>query len=155
MSNLQDHPNFGRIFTLYFFTLFALVITLMELCSSYFDNKGSEKVFYILFISVSEKVFYILFISVPVVTFLFVTIGLICLYNVKCPNCGQKTKTIQNTKIYMCQAYCPKCSITWNLGVHIDISSIDWFDLTRSISIHCSTNISQLSLASVLWSYFL
>lgn len=107
MSNLQDHPNFGRIFTLSAFAIFALDATLFGLCF-YFHNKGLEKV--------SD----ILLISVFVVTFLAFTIGFIYLYNVKCPNCGLKTKTIKNTKIDMWQAYCPKCSVTWNLGLGVD-----------------------------------
>lgn len=107
MSNLQDHPNFGRIFTRSAFVIFAVDATLFGLCF-YFHNKGLEKLSYILLISVF------------VVTFLALTTGFIRLYNFKCPNCGCKTNTIKNKNIDMWQVYCPKCSVTWNLGLGID-----------------------------------
>jgi hypothetical protein len=107
MSHTKNHPSFGKIFTFSAFTIFILDAILFGTCF-YFHNEGLEKT--------SD----ILLISVFVLTFLAFTFGFICLYNVKCPSCGQKTKTIKNTEIDMWQAYCSKCSVTWNLGIGID-----------------------------------
>jgi hypothetical protein len=107
MSNIKEHPNFGRIFTLSAFAVIFLDAILFGL-SFYFDSKGLEKT--------SD----ILLILVFVITFLAFTSGFICLYNVICPSCGQETKTVKNQEIDMWQAYCSKCDVTWNLGIGID-----------------------------------
>ena len=107
MSNIQNHPNFGKTFVYTAFIILALDAILFGLCF-YFDNHGLEKT--------SD----IMLISIFVLTFIGFTLGFICLYNVKCPSCGQKMKTIKNTKIDMWQAHCSKCDVIWNLGIGID-----------------------------------
>jgi ribosomal protein S27AE len=46
--------------------------------------------------------------------------GFVMLYNVRCPECGGKTKTIPNRALDLWQARCPRCGTTWNLGLGID-----------------------------------
>lgn len=46
--------------------------------------------------------------------------GFLKLYTVRCPECGGRTRTIQNRRIDMWQAHCARCAIAWNLGVGID-----------------------------------
>jgi quinol-cytochrome oxidoreductase complex cytochrome b subunit len=107
MSNIKNHPNFGKKFTFFAFVIFIFDAIIFGLCF-YLHSEGLEKT--------SD----ILLILIFVITFIFFTFGFIFLYNVKCPSCGQKTKTIKNRKIDMWQAYCSKCDVTWNLGLGID-----------------------------------
>ena len=83
MSNIKNHPNFGKIFVYFAFAILALDTILFCFC---FHNHGLEKT--------SD----ILLIYVFVITFIGFTFGFICIYDVKCPSCGQKNENNKNYK---------------------------------------------------------
>ena len=106
-SNLKKHPNFAKKFMVFMAIVFFTDVILFVICF-YSHSKDLEKI--------SD----ISLILVFLITFLGFTFSFFCLYNVKCPSCGKKTKTIKNTDADMWQAYCAKCKITWSLGIGID-----------------------------------
>lgn len=42
------------------------------------------------------------------------------LFNVDCPDCGSRAKTTNKKPEYVWVATCPRCGVTWNLGVGSD-----------------------------------
>jgi hypothetical protein len=107
MENNKNHPNFGKLFSLFMISIFILDAFLFGF-SFYFNGKGMD--------TTSD----ILMIFIFLVTFSAFSIAFFFLYNIKCPSCGKKTKTIKNKKMDMWQAYCAKCDVTWNLGLGTD-----------------------------------
>jgi arginine exporter protein ArgO len=106
-SNLKKHPNFAKKFMVFMAIVFFTDVILFAICF-YTHSNGLEKT--------SD----ISIILVFMITFFGLIFGFFRLHNVKCPSCGQKTKTIKNKEADMWQAYCTNCKITWSLGIGID-----------------------------------
>ena len=108
MNKIKNHPGISRKVTGFIITFGVLGAVAMGLFF-FLGEKGYQEI--------SDWML--------IAFFVLVTTGLvggfIMLYNVSCPDCGGKTKTIQNKKIDMWQAYCPKCKITWNLGIGTNV----------------------------------
>jgi len=107
MSDVRNYPDFAKRFMMFVFSFAGLAIISFALCF-YFNGKGHE--------TLSD-----IFIGLAA---LFTCIGLgggsLKVFTVKCYVCRGKTKTIKNTEKDVWQAFCPKCNITWNLGLGIN-----------------------------------
>ena len=104
---IKKHPGIAGKVTGFIITFGVLGAVAMGLFF-FLGNKGYEKI--------SDWMLIAFFVFVPI----GLVGGFIMLYNVRCPDCGGKTKTIQNKEIDMWQAHCSKCDVTWNLGIGID-----------------------------------
>ena len=67
-----------------------------------------------------EKISDLSLILVFIITFLGFIYSFHRLYNVRCPSCSKKTKTIKNKEIDQWQAHCSACNIRWDLGIGTD-----------------------------------
>ena len=107
MNETRDHPSIsGKVMGFIF--LFAFLAVIAFGLFLYLKSEGYEHL--------SGWFLMGFFVLVPI----GLAGGFVMLYHVKCPACGGETKTIQNKKLDMWQAHCPKCQITWNLGLGID-----------------------------------
>ena len=104
----KKHPSMSKKITGFIFSFAFLGVVAIGL-SFYLDGKYNQ-------ISDWMLIVFMILVSSGLIG------GFVMLYNVRCPDCGGKTKTIQNKKLDMWQAHCPKCEITWNLGLGTDTS---------------------------------
>lgn len=102
----KKHPSISRTVIAFIFSFAFLGIIAFGL-SFYLDGKNDQ-------ISDGMMIAFMILVSFGLIG------GFIILHNVRCPDCGGRTRTIQNKKLDMWQAHCPKCDITWDLGLGTD-----------------------------------
>ena len=102
--NLQPHPAFAKWFQ-HFFLRAWLVTAALFAGGLILLKSGFEVIGWTLAISFGLSI--------------IGTLGYLNyrLYNVKCPTCGRKTRTMKDSSRRYWIARCKGCDITWDLGV--------------------------------------
>lgn len=108
MNHTKNHPSVGGKITGVLITCGVLGAVAAGL--SFFLHEEEYK-------EISDWMLIAFFVLIPV----GVVGASIMLYSVRCPDCGGMTKTIKNKEVDMWQAHCPKCGVTWNLGLGTNV----------------------------------